>query len=61
MEQPVGHEIKEQGLSSGAFENKVALVTGASKGIGLAAVRQFAQVEAMVKATIDTFGRLDAA
>src|SRR6516164_9640113 len=93
---------KEEILMNISFENKVALVTGAGSGIGLATAKAFAesgaaivladwneesvraaadelaaqghkalavacdvaddaQVEAMVKQTVATFGRLDAA
>jgi NAD(P)-dependent dehydrogenase (short-subunit alcohol dehydrogenase family) len=37
------HKVKEESLMNFSFENKVALVTGAGSGIGLATAKAFAE------------------
>lgn len=44
---------------TGQFSGKVALVTGASKGIGLAAARQFAEAGASVVMSARSAAELD--
>lgn len=52
-------ERKDNGIMTGQFSGKVALVTGASKGIGLAAARQFAEAGASVVMSARSAAELD--